>query len=272
VRLAYRMATEMAQYKAGFLARASHEVRSPLNGVIGLQQLILSDLCDSPEEEREFVKQSNQSALKMLALLDEVIAISKAEHGTSKLEIQPLQLLEVLEVVQQMTQMPAQNRNLRLQIDRPDPSIYVLADPRCLKQLLVSLVGTAIAQMNDGSIHLSTHLDLATKQVHLWLEDTRPIEAWHEPVHLLSQPDPTLSFTTSLVSKAAAKSYQAADRLSPGLSLLASQALLDLMGGQLKLLTVAANPVSAAPGAVEAYPEPAKLSRLQCSLPLAQDD
>ena len=272
VRLAYQMATEMAQYKAGFLARASHEVRSPLNGVIGLQQLILSDLCDSPEEEREFVKQSNQSALKMLALLDEVIAISKAEHGTSKLEIQPLQLLEVLEVVQQMTQMPAQNRNLRLQIDRPDPSIYVLADPRCLKQLLVSLVGTAIAQMNDGSIHLSTHLDLATKQVHLWLEDTRPIEAWQEPVHLLSQPDQTLSFTTALVSKAAAKRYQAADRLSPGLSLLASQALLDLMGGQLKLLAIAANSVSAAPGAVGAYPEPAKLSRLQCSLPLAQDD
>ncbi|GEM_PF-36616 len=273
VQLAYCMATEMAQYKAGFLARASHEVRSPLNGMIGLQQLILSDLCDSPEEEREFIKQSNHSALKMLALLDEVVNISKTEHGTNKLEIQPLQLADVLDVVQQMTQMLAQNRNLRLQIDRPNPDIYVLADPRCLRQVLVSLIAGAIAQMDDGSIHLSIHLALAAKLVHLRLEDARPAAAWQEPIHLLSQPDASLAFSTSIPpSKTAAKRYQAADHLSSGLSLLANQSLLELMGGRLELLSVPVNSVSAATEASDTYLESSNLSCLQCSLRLVQDD
>src|SRR4028118_383672 len=66
--LAYQMAHEMSQFKSGFLARTSHELRSPLSSVIGLHQLILSDLCDSPEEEREFVAQANASALKLVKL------------------------------------------------------------------------------------------------------------------------------------------------------------------------------------------------------------
>jgi signal transduction histidine kinase len=81
------MAKEMSQFKAGFLARTSHELRSPLSSLIGLHQLILADLCDSPEEAREFVAQANASALKMVKLLDEVIAVSKTEHGTNRLEL-----------------------------------------------------------------------------------------------------------------------------------------------------------------------------------------
>src|SRR4028118_557337 len=90
--LAYEMAKEMSQFKAGFLARTSHELRSPLSSLIGMHQLILSDLCDSPEEAREFVAQANASALKMVKVLDEVIAVAKTEHGTNQLEIQPLRL------------------------------------------------------------------------------------------------------------------------------------------------------------------------------------
>ena len=50
--LAYQMASEMSKFKAGFLARTSHELRSPLSTMIGTLQLILSDLCDDPAEER----------------------------------------------------------------------------------------------------------------------------------------------------------------------------------------------------------------------------
>jgi signal transduction histidine kinase len=54
--LDYWRAIELAQFKAGFLARTSHELRSPLNGMISGLQLILSDLCDDAAEEREYVK------------------------------------------------------------------------------------------------------------------------------------------------------------------------------------------------------------------------
>lgn len=71
--LAYFMAREMSQFKAGFLARTTHELRSPLNGLIGLHQLILSDLCEDPAEEREFIGQAHERTLKLLKLIDEIL-------------------------------------------------------------------------------------------------------------------------------------------------------------------------------------------------------
>ncbi|XHX75955.1 MAG: sensor histidine kinase [Stenomitos frigidus ULC029] len=81
LQMAYQFATEMSQFKGGFLARTSHELRSPLNGMIGMHQLILEDLCDSPEEEREFIAQANESALKLIKLLDTVLDVARLEHG-----------------------------------------------------------------------------------------------------------------------------------------------------------------------------------------------
>ncbi len=57
------MAAQMGQYKAGFLARTFHELGSPLTSLISLYQLILSDLCDSPAEERDCIAQAQQSCL-----------------------------------------------------------------------------------------------------------------------------------------------------------------------------------------------------------------
>ena len=86
IELAYHLAREMSQFKAGFLARTTHVLRSPLNGLIGLHQLILSDLCENPEEEREFIGQAHERALKLLNLIDEILHIARAEHGNSKLD------------------------------------------------------------------------------------------------------------------------------------------------------------------------------------------
>ncbi|HAA29801.1 MAG TPA: histidine kinase, partial [Cyanobacteria bacterium UBA8553] len=97
--LAYQMAQQISQFKGGFLARTSHELRSPLSSLIGMHQLILNDLCDSPEEEREFVAQANNSAKKMVKLLDELIAVAKMEHGKTRLETRSLPLTKVFEDV-----------------------------------------------------------------------------------------------------------------------------------------------------------------------------
>lgn len=238
--LAYQMATEMSQYKAGFLARISHELRSPLNGMIGMHQLILSDLCDGPEEEREFIEQAHQSTLKMVKMLDEIIDVSKAEQGTSQLDIQPVQLAILLREVQTQTQLQAQNRNLRLQVLLPDPDLYVLADPRRLRQVLVSLITAAIAEMQEGKITVSVHPDLESNCVHLWVEDQRSPAVWEDAIALLQAP-PAEKFSFP----------------SPGLNLLANQTLMELMQGRLELLEIAAEPLT-----------PTSSNRLQCSIPL----
>lgn len=252
-KLAYEMAKEMSQFKGGFLARTAHELRSPLSSLIGMHQLILSDLCDSPEEAREFVAQANTSALKMVKLLDEVIAVSKIEHGSNRLEILSLPLAQVFEEVFSLTYLQAANNNLQFDIVPPDPELHVLADPRRFRQLLVGIVDTAIAQLSErkeGSIKVTGAGFPETKQVRVWIDVQSPTSAWSEAVDLLS--------TTPEAEKHASKISE----FSPGLTLLMVQALIEVMQGQLEVLPVPDDERAASL-------DTEHFVRLQCSMPLA---
>ena len=150
--IAHWMATEMAQFKAGFLGRSAHELRSPINSAISLHQLILADLCESPEEEREFIAQAQTAAEKMLKVLDRLILISKVSYGVEPAQLQAVSLVEAIAEVDQLIRLQAQNRNLRLTIELPDSEIYVLSDPRWLRQALLNLLDTPISLMQEGII------------------------------------------------------------------------------------------------------------------------
>ncbi|HIK05025.1 MAG TPA: sensor histidine kinase [Trichormus sp. M33_DOE_039] len=238
--LAYEMAKEMSQFKGGFLARTTHELRSPLNGLIGLHQLILSDLCEDAAEEREFIAQAHERALKLLHLMDEILNVVRTEHGTNKLDIQPRPVAEILQEVYNLTYMLAVDRNLKLQILPPDPEICVLADQRWLRQILLNLVDNAISQMAEGSICISSGVKSGFVQI--WLDFPHHALVSYESIDLLkSEADDVKLEKTAL---------------SPGMKLLLNQKLLATMGGQLEIL--------ASPIAENAE----QLTRLQISMPL----
>jgi signal transduction histidine kinase len=241
-RLAYQMAMEMAQFKAGFLARTSHELRSPINSVISLHQLILNDLADDPAEERDFIAQSYGAAEKMLGVLDQLIHISKTAHGTEKIHLQPLSLQSILAEVKNLTHLQAKNRNLQLAIAMPDPEIYVLADPQWFQQVLMSLVDLPISLMQEGSIRVTTEAVLPSQEIHIYIEDDRPLSFWSEPINLLQ-----------LLHANQAHPIESTLLPSPGLSLLMNQTLMELMGGRLEVLAV--------PSAES------EVTRIQCSIP-----
>ncbi|MBD1888889.1 sensor histidine kinase [Coleofasciculus sp. FACHB-SPT9] len=256
--MAYHMATEMSQFKAGFLARTSHELRSPLNSLIGLHQLILSDLCDNPAEEREFIAQAHASALKLMQLIDEIIAVAKTQHGTSRIEIQPVELAKVLEEVYNLTHLQAANRSIRLEVSPPAQEIYVLADPRRLQQVLLNLVDTAIARMNEGNIRVWVPSSPASgyRYIHIWIDAECPVSVWSEPVDLLKEQK-----TQELVGAPSKGAPRQMPQLSEGMNLLIAQTLIEVMQGRLEV--VAAQPADAAdPSGGE------NLTRLQFSLPL----
>jgi hypothetical protein len=249
-KLAYEMAKEMSHFKAGFLARTSHELRSPLSSLMGMHQLILSDLCDSPEEEREFLAQAHISAQKMVKLLDEVIAIAKTEQGTSKLEIRPLSLTQIFEEIEVLTHMQAANRNLQLKVISPAQDIQVLADPRRFRQVLLGLVDSTIAQMDEGTIQVSAVCSTDTQQVSIWIDVRCPNPIWHEPVDLLSQ-EP----------KAETKPDKNV-KLAPGLNLFMVKILVEVMDGRIELLAIPDNETA---GDMVGK----TITRIQCSMPLA---
>jgi K+-sensing histidine kinase KdpD len=227
--LAYHMAREMSQFKAGFLARTTHELRSPLNGLIGLHQLILSDLCENPEEEREFIAQAHERALKLLKLIDEILNVARIEHGTNKLDIQPQSLTEVLQEVYNLTYMLAANRNFRFQLLAPDDAeIYVLADPRWLRQVLLDLVDTTITQMEEGSICISAQASHTSDRVDIWLDVPNHTVTSSEPIDLIK-------FEKS--KNAVRQTDKEKTGLSPGMKLLLNQTLLEVMGGKLEIVS-----------------------------------
>ncbi|MEH1793121.1 sensor histidine kinase [Nostoc sp.] len=243
--LAYQMAREMSQFKAGFLARTTHELRSPLNGLIGLHQLILSDLCEDPAEEREFIAQAHERTLKLLKLMDEILTVARTEHGTNKLDIQPRQLSQILEEVHNLTYMLAANRNFPLQLLPADPEIYVLADYLWLRQILIGLIDTAITQMEEGSICISSSTISTNNFVNIWLDVPTHAIPWSEPIDLIESNEQHIQIDPKNAA------------LSPGMRLLINQTLVEVMGGKLEIL----------PSSIVKEPHQ-EITRLQISIPL----
>jgi hypothetical protein len=285
--LDYYMAQQMCQFKAGFLARVTHELRSPLNGLIGAHQLILSDLCDSPEEEREFLANANLSAVKMIDMLDKILDVSRTESGKNPIKLESLQLAEVFEEVRYLSEMQAANRNIPLTIVLPDPNIYVLADEQWLTPVLVNLVESAITPEELGRISVSAQVDRDSDNVHILIEAPRPPESWTEAVDLLAEELNRARVRSNVLSNkkgGAAKSqfktqtgqppseFNAQDlnaqdlnaqdplelnpHVSAGLNLVMTCTILQLMQGRLEILETPADA------------EDPNLTRIQCSLPL----
>ena len=251
-RLAYEMAAHMNEFKAGFLARTSHELRAPLSSLIGLHQLILSDLCESTEEEREFIAQAHDSALKMVQLMDAIITVAKVEYGSAPVEIKPLKLAQVLEEVHRLTHIQAGNCSLLLEVKASNSHCYVMGDFSRLLQALVNLVDTSIVLMQDGQIKLYEQHSPGTDTVAICLDLQCSHEVWSEPVDLLKNlPLPNLKNTDSLTQ---------IPKLSPGMKLLLTQNLLASIGGSLEVVA-----------ATSAKDDNLPLTRLQCRLPLALD-
>ncbi|BAZ42469.1 histidine kinase HepN [Calothrix sp. NIES-4101] len=250
IELAYYLAQEMSQFKAGFLARTTHVLRSPLNGLIGLHQLILSDLCENPEEEREFIEQAHERAMKLLKLIDEILNIARVEYGTNRLDIQPQPLIELLQEVYDLTYMLAENRNYPFSLELPEQEIYVTTDVRWLRQVLISLIDTTISQMEtkmeEGRICISvlptqeTGANCAT----IWLDMPTFAFPSSEAIDLM-----TTETKLNLQSPAP-------NTTAPGMKLLLSQTILDVLGGKLEILP---------------YPDNGKdsqqMTRLQISIP-----
>ncbi len=241
MQLAYRMAVDMGDFKAGFLARTSHELRSPLNGVLSLHQIVLNDLCEDQAEEREFIAQAYESGQKMLALLDEMIGVSKLERGTSRLRLQSIQLNELLQMVHKATEMQAKNRNVQLKFEMPDAELFVQGDRRWLRQVLLNLVLTPLDYLDGGYVALTLHPRLETHQICLHFEDNRPAEAWSDPVNLLHSASEAASREQLAALYASMReSGQLPPHLSQraaGLTLVANQLLMRQMQGDLEILS-----------------------------------
>lgn len=144
--------------KSMFLASMSHELRSPMNGVLGMLELVAKT--DLTSDQRGYVELAQNSARNLLTLLNDILDLSKIEAGKLSLEQVPFNVRRVLSETHRALALPAREKGLDfdLQIDERIP-LALLGDPARLRQIIINLLGNAIKFTAQGGIALQAVLE-----------------------------------------------------------------------------------------------------------------
>ncbi|MDD8011121.1 MAG: ATP-binding protein [Acidobacteriota bacterium] len=145
---------ELDRLKSLFLASMSHELRTPLNSILGFTGLILMGMSgDVSTEQRKQLTMVQSSATHLLALINDILDISKIESGRMDLTIESFPAADVVRETVKSVTPQAEAKGLRVRVDAPD-GLFLQSDVRRFKQVLMNLLGNAIKFSLRGDIRV----------------------------------------------------------------------------------------------------------------------
>ncbi|MGB7084043.1 MAG: ATP-binding protein, partial [Phormidesmis sp.] len=158
--------------KSRFLANMSHELRSPLNAILGFSQVLRES--DPSEAQKENIDVICSSGEHLLALINDVLDMSKIEAGHVTLTPSKFDLYCLLDELQHMLRSAASAKGLELRVERsPDLPQFVLSDRLKLKQILINLLSNAVKFTHTGSVTLTARKAITTpKTITFIVSDT----------------------------------------------------------------------------------------------------
>ena len=217
-----RKAAEAAnEAKSRFLANMSHEIRTPLNGVMGMAQLLARS--DLDERQQYYLSTLEQSGRALLAIIEDVLDISRIEAGRLALEPAPLDLSDVLHAAQSTVAAQAAHKGLRLETHLdPELERWRLGDEKRIRQVLINLAGNAVKFTEQGSVRIRIAEGARPGRVRFEVTDTGPgvCESQRE----------TIFDRFAQADDSAARAHGGS-----GLGLAISKELVELAGGEIGL-------------------------------------
>ena len=144
---------DASKLKSQFLANMSHELRTPLNSIIGYSELILDGMYGPlTEKQQDRLEKVHRNGKNLLALINDILDLSKIEAGRMELDLQEVEVPEVIEQVMAVVQPMAQEKGLTLE-SRIAPNLRpVKADPDRLRQVILNLLSNAVKFTAEGSV------------------------------------------------------------------------------------------------------------------------
>jgi len=151
---AIEQAEKANKAKSQFLASMSHEIRTPLNGVVGMSDML--SLTRMTRDQKEFVTTIQSSAKTLLALIENILDISKIEAGRTEQEFVDFDLHELINSIVKMLFPQAESRGISCKLHiAADVPFRLNGDSMHLRQVLINLIGNATKFTEKGSIEVN---------------------------------------------------------------------------------------------------------------------
>lgn len=151
--IAARKAQQESTYKTKFLASMSHEVRTPMNSVMGFLTLIENDLFESKEELKGFARDAGMAAESLLDIINNILDISKIEAGKMELEESDFKIREEIDKVFSIVGQVVKQKGISLEkvIDNELPDL-IWGDSTRYRQIVLNLVNNAVKFTDVGTV------------------------------------------------------------------------------------------------------------------------
>lgn len=225
-KLRLEVANRTAESKNQFLAKMSHDIRTPLNAIIGLLKMTES-LVEGQQKAESNLKKTKQSAEYLLSILNDILDMSKIESGKMQIDKSPFKLKDLISTIEAMNETQAAAKNLDFSMEvRGMSENWYLGDPLRLNQVLMNLLSNAIKFTGEGgSVRLQldvTSLEAEMDSLVFVVEDTG-IGMSEDYLEHIFQPFEQESASVAL------------NYAGSGLGLSIVKNLVDLMGGEISV-------------------------------------
>jgi len=138
--------------KSEFLTNISHELRTPMNGVLGMTDLLLDTVLDP--EQQDYAVTARQSAQALLVIINDILDFTQIEAGTLTVEEKSFDLRAAVGEVMDALRPVAEKKAIRLSMSYPAAPSRFRGDPERIRQILVALGGNALKFTEHGYVHL----------------------------------------------------------------------------------------------------------------------